>query len=65
MNTVQQRDDLNRILHKRNTEIEQQRKRIQELEYYITREGEMNGICTFDILNKICNGCRCGRREKK
>jgi len=40
-------------------------KRIQELEAWIEREGIQNETCTFSILRKVCDGCRCERREKK
>lgn len=40
-------------------------KRIAELEEWVKSEGEHNDTCTFNILKKVCDGCRCGRREKK
>ena len=39
-------------------------KRIQELESWIEREGIQNDTCTFFILNRVCEGCRCDRRKE-
>lgn len=36
-------------------------KRIAELERWIEDEGERGDVCTFDILNRVCKGCRCKR----
>ncbi len=45
--------------------IETLEKRIAELEAWIKAEGEHNYTCTFNILNKVCDGCRCDRRINK
>lgn len=57
--------EFKRLLKTRNSEIEQQRKRIQELEAWIESEGRHFDTCTFSILKRVCDGCRCERREKK
>lgn len=42
-------------------ELVMARKRIAALEDWIKSEGERNDTCTFSILGKICEGCRCGK----
>ena len=37
--------------------------RIAELEEWIKAEGEHTDTCTYAILNKVCDGCRCGRLD--
>lgn len=44
--------------------IARTRRRIQELEAWITTEGVRNDTCTFSILKRVCDGCRCERRDK-
>ena len=38
-------------------------KRIAELEEWIRYEGIIDDTCTYAILNKVCDGCRCGRLD--
>ena len=71
MNAVEQRDHFKKLyetvneeLHKSEVENLTYRRRIDRLESWIAREGVINDHCTFFIINKICDGCRCGRREK-
>ena len=40
------------------------KKRIEHLENYINEEGERNGVCTFDILQRVCDGCKCEKGKK-
>ena len=40
------------------------KKRIQTLESYINEEGERNGVCTFGILQRECDGCGCEKGKK-
>lgn len=44
--------------------IETLEHRIEELEAWIKAEGEHNDTCTYPILKRVCDGCRCERREK-
>lgn len=37
--------------------------RIEQLEAWIERNGEITGTCTKDILGKICSYCQCGKRD--
>lgn len=45
--------------------IETLEKRIVELEAWIKAEGEHGDTCTYAILNKVCDGCRCEKRRTK
>lgn len=36
--------------------------RITELEEWVKAEGEHTDTCTFSILKRVCDGCRCERR---
>ena len=36
--------------------------RIAELEHWITRYSDYSDHCVFDVLGRICNGCRCHRK---
>lgn len=45
-------------------ELAASNKRIAELEDWIKAEGEHNDTCTYAILNKVCDGCRCERMKK-
>ena len=38
-------------------------KRISELEEWIKAEGEHTDTCTYPILKRVCDGCRCGRLD--
>lgn len=44
--------------------IERADKRIEFLEDYIPSEGCRADTCTFGILKEVCNGCRCGKKDK-
>ena len=37
--------------------------RIAELEAWIKAEGEHGDTCTYAILKRVCDGCRCGRLD--
>jgi hypothetical protein len=36
-------------------------KRAEAAEHWIERIGELQDICTYDVLGKVCKGCRCKR----
>lgn len=38
--------------------------KIKTLEAYINEEGERNGVCTFDILQRVCGTCECEKGKK-
>lgn len=35
--------------------------RVAELEEWVEVTGDVRDVCTFNILGKVCNGCRCER----
>ncbi len=35
----------------------------ESLRDWIRREGEVSNICTYHILNEVCQGCQCGRKN--
>ena len=45
--------------------IKRLEERIQELETCIAEHWASHDECSFDILHRVCNGCRCERRDKK
>lgn len=40
------------------------RARVEELEGWIAEEGSRSDTCTRWILNRVCDGCRCGKALK-
>jgi hypothetical protein len=37
---------------------------IRRLKEWIRAEGQRNDTCTYDILHKVCEGCKCKRVRK-
>ena len=54
------------VVNRANEEtIKRMEERIKELETCIAEFWASHDECSFDILNRVCDGCRCERREKK
>ena len=43
---------------------EKKDKRIRELEEWLDDEAGRNSTCIYNILNKVCSGCKCERSRK-
>lgn len=46
-------------------ELEKLKSENERLREWIRNEGVESDICTFNVLNEICDGCRCGRASGK
>ena len=41
------------------------KREIEMLRAWVKQQGEQTDICTFNVLKKKCDWCRCGRTQKE